>query len=68
MKNLWTFTNKEKCNQYIAVIQGHGIDYVLIQKGESGSEITIAIEEKYYEKAKKLLLKFRTRRTGSDLV
>ncbi len=71
MKNLWSFEDQAKLDLFVKVLEAHGIVFEVQPKARQkviGNGITLAVDEGDFEKAKKLLLKHRKRRTGSDLL
>lgn len=71
MKNLWSFEDQAKLELFTAVLDAHGIEYEVPPKSErkaAANGIPLAVEDREYEKAKKLLLKHRKRRTSTDLL
>lgn len=68
MTVLWTFENKTKVDVFAAVLQEAGIEYETNAKGKQNAqanEVTISVDERDYERAKKLLMKYRKRKTSS---
>jgi hypothetical protein len=68
LENLWTFENQSKLDQFAAILTENDILYEIVFKNEkkkSASGITISVDEKDYQKAKKLLMKHRKRRTSA---
>jgi hypothetical protein len=69
LKTLWTFENQDKLEIFCSILKEQGIGYEI---KTSNKEKTINngsildIDEHYFEKAKKLLLKHRKRRTSID--
>lgn len=71
MKNLWSFEDQAKLDLFVKVLEAHDIAFEVQPKARQkviGNGITLAVDDGDYEKAKKLLLKHRKRRTGSDLL
>lgn len=66
MKELWTFTTREKLDKFLAVLGRHGIDCEITSAEKS--HFTIAVNEAEYVKAKRVLLKHRERRTSGDSI
>jgi hypothetical protein len=69
VKLLWTFESKAKIDPFIVILEGHGITYEITSKNhslKSNGEVTIAVDEDEYEKAKRLLMRHRKRRTSGD--
>ncbi len=68
MKALWTFDNQLKIDQFIALLDSNGIGHeVSTIKAPAGKlAMTLSVNEKEYEKAKKLLVRHRKRRTTGD--
>jgi hypothetical protein len=70
MKKLWTFINQPKLDRFLEVLKEYSITYETCAKSEQKKvtdEVVVSIDERDYEKAKKLLLKQRKRRTSADL-
>jgi hypothetical protein len=65
---LWTFENQEKMNKFIDVLKQHEIEYEIHSKMEAGkaSGLSVVVYEDDYEKAKKLLIRHRKRKTSAD--
>lgn len=69
MKTLWTFDTQPKLEEFVSVLKNHDIAYEIASKGDPHkpiNHVTVAVEERNFEKAKKLLLKHRKRRTSRD--
>ncbi len=69
MKALWTFENQAKLDSFTAILREHEIAYettVKDPKSKNNTDITVSIDEREYAQAKRLLLKHRKRRIGSD--
>ena len=66
MKELWTFTTREKLDKFLAVLERHDIDCEITSAEKSN--FTIAVNEAEYAKAKRVLLKYRERRTSGDSI
>jgi len=70
LKILWYFEDHTKFEEFAAILRDHSISYETepdSKIGKAKDKITLSVEEKNYEKAKKLLLKHRKRRISSDL-
>lgn len=70
MKLLWRFESHIKFEQFTSILDDHNISYEVSpdkQNAKNRDEIELSVDEKDYEKAKRLLLKHRKRRTSSDL-
>ena len=66
---LWTFDTQAKLEDFVAVLQKHEIAYEIASKGTAGkpnNEVTVSVDAREFDKAKKLLLKHRKRRTSRD--
>jgi hypothetical protein len=66
LKILWTFENQVKVELFAAILQEETIIYetqALGKNKNSSNEVTISVEEKDYERAKKLLMRYRKRKT-----
>jgi hypothetical protein len=69
LKVLWSFEDETKLRQFAAILDEHGIFYEIRAKTEKKTPskgVSLSVYEDDYEKAKKLLLKHRKRRTSSD--
>jgi hypothetical protein len=69
LKTLWTFETLPKLEEFGVILQNHDIAYETASKSQqqkANNEVTISVDEKDFEKAKKLLLKHRKRRTSRD--
>ena len=69
MKTLWTFETQAKLEEFAAILQKHDVAYEIASKSQQqkpNNEVTISVDDKDFEKAKKLLLKHRKRRTSRD--
>jgi hypothetical protein len=69
LKTLWTFETQAKLEDFVSILQNHDIAYEIAAKGnpqKPNNEVTLSVAEGDYEKAKKLLLKHRKRRTSRD--
>jgi len=72
LKTLWTFETQAKLEEFAAVLQKHDIAHEIASKSQQSqqqkpnNEVTISVEDGDFEKAKKLLLKHRKRRTSRD--
>jgi len=70
LKLLWRFESHIKFEQFTAILDSHNISYEINPNkpnAKTKDEIELSVDEKDYEKAKRLLLKHRKRRTSSDL-
>ena len=68
MKTLWTFENQEKLDAFCSLLKEQEVNYEIGATTEmkiAKSKLTISLEEGDYEKAKKLLLKHRKRKSTS---
>ncbi|OJF77359.1 MAG: hypothetical protein BKP49_02530 [Treponema sp. CETP13] len=64
MPNLWTFENAEKLKPFMDILIGNDIPYeILTKKGEVNKEsgLIVFVEDHYYKRAKKELLRYRKR-------
>jgi hypothetical protein len=66
---LWSFSNEMKMNKFIDVLKQNSIEYEIQSKmyetrGNNG--YSIAVLDKDFDKAKKLLIRHRKRKTSSD--
>ena len=69
MKPLWTFDNQDKLDGFCSILKEQGIVYEIKTSSKGKNESTgllINIDDRDFEKAKKLLLKHRKRRTSID--
>lgn len=66
MTNLWTFENKAKLEQFGAILKSNDIAYETGDQDARNSEVTMSVNENDFQKAKRLLLKYRQRRTSRD--
>jgi hypothetical protein len=69
LKTLWTFDTQAKLEEFAAILQKHEIAYEIASKSnpqKTNNDVTVSVEDKEFEKAKKLLLKHRKRRTSRD--
>jgi hypothetical protein len=64
MKELWTFTSKEKLEKFLEVLKNHDVSFQV--ETRSSKEHSISVEDKDYPKARKVLLKHKERRTSAD--
>jgi hypothetical protein len=64
MKELWTFTSKEKLEKFTGVLQQHEIPFEVEAKSDKEHEVSVADGD--FPKARKLLLKHKERRTSAD--
>ena len=64
---LWTFDAQAKLERFIEVLKSNNIEYEVGNSKNPNSLVTLSVEEDDYEKAKKLLMKHRKRRTSRDL-
>lgn len=63
---LWTFESQPKLDLFAAILQEAGITCETAAMGKnknSGNEVTVSVDEREYEQAKKILMKYRKRRT-----
>lgn len=68
MVKLWTFENQTKTNAFTPSLEIAGISFELVTKGTqkaANTEVTIMVEEREYEKAKRLLMRHKKRKTAT---
>jgi len=68
LTTLWTFETQSKVEIFTAILQEAGIPCETQSKGKqknSTGEVTISVDERDYERAKKLLVKYRKRKTNT---
>lgn len=68
MVKLWTFENQTKTNAFTPSLEIAGITFELVSKGTqktSNSEVTIMVEDREYEQAKRLLMRHKKRKTAT---
>jgi|WetSurMetagenome_2_1015567.scaffolds.fasta_scaffold518793_1 hypothetical protein len=66
---LWTFSNEMKMNKFIDVLKQNSIEYEIqseISKTRGNTGNSIAVLDKDFDKAKKLLIRHRKRKTSAD--
>jgi hypothetical protein len=66
MRKLWTFENRDKMDLFAAILKEADIHYENQSLGKnlsSSNEVTISVDENEYERAKKILMKYRKRKT-----
>lgn len=66
MRILWTFESQPKVELFAAILQEAGITYETQSMGKnknSANEVSISVDEREYERAKRLLMRHRKRRT-----
>jgi hypothetical protein len=65
---LWTFESRAKFDQFAKVLKNHDIPFEIQSKLKlpNPNGVAIAVEEDYYDDAKRVLIKYRKRRTSSD--
>ena len=66
MRELWKFTEKEKMDKFIIVLKSHEIEYEITSSEKN--KYVISVNEAEYSKAKRVLLKYRERKTGGDSI
>ena len=69
LKTLWTFENQDKLEKFCSILKEQGIEYEIKSRNREkvlNSGSILNIDERDFEKAKKLLLKHRKRRTSID--
>jgi hypothetical protein len=67
MVTLWTFENQAKLDQFTGILKQNGMAYE-VENGKTGGGLVISVEEADYQKAKRLLMKHRKRRTSGDFM
>jgi len=60
---LWTFDTSEKLNQFCSLLVECDISHETGAKNKSINELTISVNESDYKAAKKMLIKFKKRKT-----
>ncbi len=65
MTTLWTFLNKEKLEQFAKVLAEAGIAYQTGNLKNPDSEVTLSVDEADYAEARKILMKYRKRKTAA---
>lgn len=63
MIKLWTFETIEKVELFSAILKENGIEYETAKKNAAINELTLSVNELDFKEAKKLLIKFKKRRT-----
>jgi hypothetical protein len=66
MRELWSFTTREKMDKFIAILQAHDMECEISSAVKD--KYVIAVNESDYSKAKRILLKHRERRTSGDSI
>jgi len=66
VKELWTFTFKEKLDKFITILTSHEIEYEILSSTKN--KHVVSVSEQEYVKAKRILLKHRERRTSGDSI
>jgi hypothetical protein len=69
MTALWTFESQAKLEEFVAVLQKHDIAYEIAAKGEArkpANEVTVSVEERDLEKARRFLLRYKRRKASRD--
>jgi hypothetical protein len=71
MVHLWTFESREKLDKFAAILESNGVVYEIQTRKQDGAAkgsdgVVIAVRQLDSDKAKKLLMKHRKRRTSSD--
>jgi len=66
MVTLWTFTEQSKLENFSEVLKSNAIEYEVGNGKNHNSLVTLSVNEYDYEKAKKLLVRHRKRRTSGD--
>ena len=68
MVKLWTFENQTKTNAFTPSLEIAEISFELVTKGTqkaANTEVTIMVEEREYEQAKRLLMRHKKRKTAT---
>jgi hypothetical protein len=68
LKILWTFGSQAKAELFGASLGEAGILFEILAKSgqkSTGAEAVISVDEENYERAKKILIKYRKRRTAT---
>lgn len=68
MRTLWTFESQAKLELFAAILREADISYETASMGKnknSANEVTISVDEREYERAKKILMKHRKRKTAT---
>jgi len=60
---LWTFETSEKLNHFCEILNENDIIHETGKKNAAINELTISVNEGDYKTAKKLLIRFRKRKT-----
>ncbi len=63
---LWTFETTEKLNQFCDILNENDISHETGTKNKTINELTISINENDYKMAKKLLIKYKKRKTTRE--
>ena len=63
---LWTFETSEKLNQFCEILNENDIIHETGKKNATINELTISVNESDYKTAKKLLIKFKKRKTTRE--
>lgn len=66
MRMLWTFASKEKLDKFVVTLDAHEIPYTVEAKGSN--QYSILVDERVYPKARKILLKYKERKTSADFM
>lgn len=72
MVQLWTFETREKLDKFAAVLESNGIAFEIQTRKQDGAMnaaggVVLAVRQLDSDKAHRLLMKHRKRRTSSDL-
>ncbi len=68
MVKLWTFENQTKASAFTVSLEIAEISFELVSKGTqktSNTEVTIMVEDREYEQAKRLLMRHKKRKTAT---
>jgi hypothetical protein len=66
MRELWTFTTKDKLDKFLVIMGSHELDCEV--SAVAKNKFVVSVEEGIYAKAKRVLLKHRERRTSGDTI
>jgi hypothetical protein len=66
MRELWNFMTKDKMEKFEVILKSHELEYEVTCKEKN--KYVISVNESDYTEAKRVLLKYRERRTSGDLI
>ena len=66
MVTLWTFDAQAKLDRFAEVLKSNDIAYEVGNPKNPNSLVTLSVNEDDYEKAKKLLMRHRKRKTSGE--